>query len=249
MKTRSSFIWCEKRNRINACNEKRGDRKCETPFDEKNLINIRVIRHGASQMLELFPHGSKLFRGKIKLPFKDIFFRSVSRLCLAQEFSRPPLFGRLNVLFYLCNLRSLSFRNLEPFSCRIFIYFLGGISWILRFFNPFKLYSYCSWTLLLKSLELKSSDPIEITNLANGNFYNWGRLRSLRLLSFLLNVPLSFIFYPAWGWTRAYRKNRLQKHMWCSFVTILTARSVNNWRCMHKKHCIWKSIVTWTIFK
>lgn len=55
---------------------------------DKYLI---AIKHGASQTLKLFPHGSELFRGKIKLLFKDIFFRSVFRLYLAQEFSPPSL--------------------------------------------------------------------------------------------------------------------------------------------------------------
>lgn len=60
-------------------------------FDKKLDKHLIAIRHGASQTLELFPHGSELFRGKIKLPFKDIFFRSVFRLYLVQEFSPSPL--------------------------------------------------------------------------------------------------------------------------------------------------------------
>lgn len=59
-------------------------------FDKK-LDKLVAIRLGASQTLGLFPHGSVLFRSEIKLPFKDIFFRSVFRLCLAQEFSQPSL--------------------------------------------------------------------------------------------------------------------------------------------------------------
>lgn len=119
----------------------------------------------------------------------------------------------------------------------------GGISWIPRFFNPFKLYRYCSWTLLLKSLELKSSDPIEITNLANGNFY-WGRLRSLRLLSFLLNVPLLFICYTQLE-TERETCNTFMYYIRYSFV--ITSIALLIIACANNTNCTRKSIVI--IFK
>ena len=114
--------------------------------------------------------------------------------------SRSRIFSTISsdvwtFLFYLCNLRSLSLWNLELFNCRIFIYFVG-ISWILRFFNLFKLYSYCSWTVLLKSLELKSSDPIEITNLANGNFYNKGRTIAVSSITVISTECTIVIYFP-----------------------------------------------------
>lgn len=131
-----------------------------------------------------------------------IFSLDLSFVCISLENFLNHLLGCLNVS--LLSLQFQVFEFLKPglFLTVEFLFIFsregeggGGVSRILRFLNPFKLYRYCSWTVLLKSLELKSSDPIEITNLANGNFYNWGRLRSLRLLSFPLNVPLSFISY------------------------------------------------------